>query len=389
MICLEMVEVKWIGKTKKWYVDKGYNYTKLGDLFMVLPTDLTKGSHVKVKTSCNYCNEIVYKAYKNYLRETENGILKNSCKNCNRNKAKDTWLELYGVDNPNKSQEIKVKKRETNLERYGVEFIMQSPEMLEKQRHTVKEKYGKDNISQVKEIHQKKINTNINKYGTEYYFQTEVFKEDSKSSMLERYGVENYTSTDKYLETNKLYWEKIREDGTIEKIVEKRESTNLNKYGFKNPMQHPEVQKKAFQSFFVNGTAPSSKEQRRICELVEGELNYPSHPYMLDIAFPKEMIYIEYDGGGHDLLVKNKTLTKAEFAKKEEKRSKTLFSRNWKEVRIINLKDKKMKSEDILDFITMSKEYFTKSSNNFISWDIESNEISYSKNYDILEESCI
>ncbi len=38
----------------------------------------------------------------------------------NREKAKNTWLEIYGVDNPLKSELVQQKKDQTMLERYGV-----------------------------------------------------------------------------------------------------------------------------------------------------------------------------------------------------------------------------------------------------------------------------
>jgi len=41
----------------------------------------------------------------------------------NRDKAKETWIELYGVDNPNKNPEIKQKSKNTCNERYGVDNI--------------------------------------------------------------------------------------------------------------------------------------------------------------------------------------------------------------------------------------------------------------------------
>lgn len=386
MLFLDLVEVKWIGKTKKWYVDKGYEYTKLGDLFMVLPTDLTKGSHVKVKTSCDYCNEIIYKPYKNYLSQTKNETIENSCENCQINKSRKTWLENYGVDNPNKSQEIRDKTRATNLERYGVEYPLDSDEIRKKSKDTLMKNYGVENPTQSKVIQQKMIENNIKKYGVEYYFQTDNFKEDSRQSNIERYGVENYTQTDEYLKSNRVYWNKIRADGTLDKIVEKRKATNLEMYGYENVMQHPDVQKKAFNSYFVNGTAPSSKEQRRICELVDGVLNFPSHPYMLDIAFPEDKVYVEYDGGGHDLPVKNKQLSQEQFNQKELKRSNAMLARGWKEIRVINPNDRKISSERIIEFIKEARTFLSIDNNSYIALNVDNNTISYEKNMVALKE---
>lgn len=45
----------------------------------------------------------------------------------------------------------------------------------------------------------------------------------------------------------------------------------------------------------VNGT-PVSGPQRRICEILDGELNYPCGKYRIDVALPDIHIAIEYDG---------------------------------------------------------------------------------------------
>jgi len=64
---------KWNGRMKKWYVDKGYIYTKLGDEFEVKVEDLSDGSMVLVDVQCDGCGEILknvnYKTYKNRSHE--------------------------------------------------------------------------------------------------------------------------------------------------------------------------------------------------------------------------------------------------------------------------------------------------------------------------------
>jgi len=51
------------------------------------------------------------------------------CSKCTENirqdKAKETWLEKYGVENPNQSEEVKDKIKQTCIDRYGVEHPFQ------------------------------------------------------------------------------------------------------------------------------------------------------------------------------------------------------------------------------------------------------------------------
>ena len=61
------------------YLDKGYN-VKLKDVVMVKAEDLPSGSHYKVYVMCDYCGEISYVAYKDYMKYGKKD--KHSCKHC-------------------------------------------------------------------------------------------------------------------------------------------------------------------------------------------------------------------------------------------------------------------------------------------------------------------
>jgi very-short-patch-repair endonuclease len=90
----------------------------------------------------------------------------------------------------------------------------------------------------------------------------------------------------------------------------------------------------------IKNNAPVSIQQKYIHSLFGGELNYQEGKSSLDIAFPNEKIYVEYDGGGHDLSVKLKSKTQKEFDEKEKRRRYALYRRGWKEIRIISRTDK-------------------------------------------------
>lgn len=55
-----------------------------------------------------------------------------------KDKSKQTWKEIYGVDNPQKSELVNNKSKKTKLERYGTETFSNP----EKRKQTCLEKYG-------------------------------------------------------------------------------------------------------------------------------------------------------------------------------------------------------------------------------------------------------
>lgn len=68
LILPQKVKIKWTGNTRKHYESKGYIYTKNLDEFDVAVEDLTNGSMTMVNVKCDYCNNIVSMAYKEYFK---------------------------------------------------------------------------------------------------------------------------------------------------------------------------------------------------------------------------------------------------------------------------------------------------------------------------------
>ena len=62
-------------------------------------------------------------------------------------KSRETNIKKYGVDNPSKNTQIKVKKEETCLKNYGVKHPSQAEEIKTRIRETSIERYGVDNPS--------------------------------------------------------------------------------------------------------------------------------------------------------------------------------------------------------------------------------------------------
>ena len=69
----------------------------------------------------------------------------------NRNKAKQTWLNKYGVDNPCKNKEIKNKRKLTCLQKYGKEYVLSTKQCQEKAVQTCYKKYGVSRYSQTQQ----------------------------------------------------------------------------------------------------------------------------------------------------------------------------------------------------------------------------------------------
>lgn len=93
-----------------------------------------------------------------------------------------TCLERYGVDNPSKSDIIKIKRENTKLERYGDKYFNN----IEKIQETKIKKYNDKNYNNRKSA----IETCIRKYGHENPMQVDSVKEKFKQTCMEKYNVE-------------------------------------------------------------------------------------------------------------------------------------------------------------------------------------------------------
>lgn len=86
----QKVQQKWSKRNKQWFINKGYTFTKFGDMFYVSPNDLTYGSHVKVNVECDYCGNIVSIPWKDYIKYRYD---KYSCKHCRQKKTSEYNLK--------------------------------------------------------------------------------------------------------------------------------------------------------------------------------------------------------------------------------------------------------------------------------------------------------
>lgn len=161
--------------------------------------------------------------------------------------------------------------------------------------NTVK-KYGVKTTLQIPSVHEKIIKNNIEKYGVELPLESEEIRDKAKETMKNKYGCE-YT------------------------------------------LQNPDLLYKVHNTLYNNGNGiPTSKQQKYICDLYLGKLNYPIGKFFIDIFFNDENICCEYDGGGHSLAVKYGETFEA-FNNKEKKRIQYLISNGYKIFKIVSKKD--------------------------------------------------
>ncbi len=410
MLLTKEVEIKWHHSNKKHYESKGYIFTKYKDKFNVNIEDLLESSQVNIQTLCDYClqkgiEKICNKIYSNYIRDNKNGIIhKDCCINCKNEKTKESNLLIYGVTNVNYLEKVKQKKERTFMNNYGYKNSLQSPDVQEKIKQTNLLKYGVENPLSNKDIIQKRKETNLIKYGVENCFQNLETQNKIKETNIEKYGVDNPLKNskirDKMKSTNlekygdeimfkTIHFKEISIQTCLDKYgvenyrqteecTQKIIDTNLERYGCQFPIQNNEIKEKMLNTLYKNGNQKCSTQQNYLNNLLNGELNFPVNNCSLDIAFPEENIYIEYQGSGHDLTVQLNTTTQDEFNKKERKRYYFLKAKGWNFIEIISRKDYLPQDEILLLMIDYAKDYLS-TGHSWITFDIDNYNIKTSQ----------
>lgn len=116
MLISKEVEVRWNNANKKWYMGKGYQYTKNNDYFICKTEDLTPASRTRVTVNCDYCGAEITKQYSNYMIERRK-VPKDCCSNrkCMVLKSEEVSMITYGVSNYAKTDKHRKRLRELRL----------------------------------------------------------------------------------------------------------------------------------------------------------------------------------------------------------------------------------------------------------------------------------
>lgn len=156
---------------------------------------------------------------KNKVRERTNlklyGVKSKSMLPEVKEKFKQSCLEKYGVDNPNKSREVREKIEKTNLEKYGNKVASKSDMVKNNVKERCVEKYGVESVNSLNSKIEKCKQTNLSKYGVTCSLHSNEIKNKIKEQNIEKYGVECHLSA--------------------KEIIEKRKQTNISKWGTDNP----------------------------------------------------------------------------------------------------------------------------------------------------------
>ncbi len=209
----------------------------------------------KINRDTKIIGDCISKNCKNNFNRTFRNLYnsKNFCCNtCTKNlakiKAKKSFLNKYGVDNPMKLNETKEKIKNNLINNYGVQHQM----LLQKTKNKIKDtcilKYGVVHPLKNNDIKNKCKKTCLENYGTEYLFQSNTFKEKNKETCLEKYGTEYLFQSNTFKEKNKeICLEKygVEYQSQRSEIKEKIKQTNLINYGVNYPLQNIEIMEKS------------------------------------------------------------------------------------------------------------------------------------------------
>lgn len=400
------IEIMTVGRNIKYYQSLGYECgyrTKI----MINQQDIMPNSNVKVDAICDYCGDEFVAARCDLNRGVVN---KHACKKCAAKKAKEANLIKYGAASYSGTDECKKRVKDTCMKKYGADNPAKVKSIQEKITKTNQKKYGVDCVFQSEEIKNKIKETSFDKYGTSSPMQSETIKEKVQKTCLERYGCTSPLLSPKIQE--KIHQSNIEKYGApfvglqnpvarehfkttmnnkygaenpsqvqemLDKSIARMKETNLERYGYEVASKNTEIKqkiRKAFAERNQDGSLiPASKNQLYLANLYKGQINFPIQYYFLDIYFPQDNIYCEYDGSGHDLSVTLGRISEKEFKQKEQIRYITLKSENLKLFRIIHNGDKLPPDDVLLWMKNIAYAFLLELHHNWITFDIDNQKI--------------
>lgn len=93
----QLVEVKWCNPVKKWYEERGYQFTKNRDSFVVRAEDLPITSTHRVDVKCDSCGVIKHLRYSDYQKSIKR-CGKYYCRNCGNKIAQQALIQDRKVE---------------------------------------------------------------------------------------------------------------------------------------------------------------------------------------------------------------------------------------------------------------------------------------------------
>jgi len=147
MIVDKEIELKVNGSQLKHFNSIGLD-VKSGDVIKINPSQLNRGSNIKILCRCDVCGKEKLHPYRRYTRSTDNGGYYSCSTKCAQDKTKNTFLENYGVEHHFQSKSSKDKIKETFIKNYGTDHFTHSDEyqnrvgsIVSKRHNTIDTKY--------------------------------------------------------------------------------------------------------------------------------------------------------------------------------------------------------------------------------------------------------
>ena len=318
----------------EYYKNKGYDANPKKS-FYVKAEDLNPNSAKEVEVICDYCGKKYKVPYRNYIKNVISSLVaKCACQKCGMKKQAEIHMLKYGVKNSMQRQEVKEKMRKTCLEKYGVENVLSSEEFQDKAKETQLKRYGRVSPFQDPDCQEKLKQIRMEKYGVEYMLQSEEVRSKAVKTFQEKYGGNTPMAS--------------------EEIRRKASETCLSRYGTPSTLSSDEVLSKVSETRYINGTCHSSKIQKRLAKLFNGDENFPIGRYNVDLLLDDNIV-LEYDGGAHAIDIKHHRFTDEEFKNKEKRRSKYIIDKGYSIIRFINLDDLEISDEKYFFALTECK----------------------------------
>jgi hypothetical protein len=224
-----------------------------------------------VNFNCEDCGKYISKTIRSLCRN-----FNLCCQGCSR---KRFYMENFGVPNVSCLQEVKKKKKETCKKNYGCENPSQSEIVKKKRDETMEKLYGSPNYFSSK---------NFKK-------DLEIFQEKAKQTNLKNWGFEFYQSSPNFKNNDQ--------------IKQKRENTNLKKYGVKSILQLERIRNVHFGRYkyeevsfdsswelalWIYARDHNEEIEREPC-FFEYEFEGKTHRYFPDFRYKGKLIEIKGD----------------------------------------------------------------------------------------------
>jgi hypothetical protein len=178
-----------------FYKNSGYD-VEIGKTILIPVSKLSKGSHLKIKVKCDFCDLEKDLSYKNYNKSINTGNKYACSQKCSYKKKSEILIDEEGIENIFQSVKIKEKIKKNNLIKWGVESYTKTNEFKEKYKKTCIDKYGVENPMKNNSIKDKSKDTNLKRWGGTG-FESEEILNKIKSTNLKNWGTEIPSKSEK------------------------------------------------------------------------------------------------------------------------------------------------------------------------------------------------